>query len=107
MDIPLTTTITTTSSELDYPSPSFYSSPSSFPSSSNLATPLDTQATNILHLESVTSAHLSHNLTCLAANTPVLTPLSVTLALLETGKDLVEEFLLFLCKMKLLKWQQK
>ncbi|XP_069191833.1 uncharacterized protein [Procambarus clarkii] len=40
--------------------------------------------TNTLHVAALTRAHLAHNLTCTAANTPALPPLSASVFLRET-----------------------
>ncbi|XP_069971566.1 protein turtle homolog B [Penaeus vannamei] len=44
--------------------------------------------TNTLHLPAVTHAHLTQNLTCRAANTPVLPPLSATVMLKQIDSNL-------------------
>ncbi|XP_050705461.1 synaptogenesis protein syg-2-like [Eriocheir sinensis] len=94
-EVPFSTTTTSTYSLDDSFPPSSYSTDvtSSFSSSSdtsfNQVTPQDAQITNILHLEAVTAALLGQNLTCTAANTPVLTPLSKSLSLLEKGEESV------------------
>ncbi|XP_042221457.1 uncharacterized protein LOC121865955 [Homarus americanus] len=58
----------------------------------SLATPSTTPAapyvTNTLHVAAVTRAHLTHNLTCTAANTPALPPLSASVLLQETDSEL-------------------
>ncbi|XP_064091086.1 hemicentin-2-like isoform X2 [Macrobrachium nipponense] len=61
-------------------------------SSPSTVTP-NTQAapyvTNTLHIDSLTKAHLAQNLTCVAANTPVLRPLTSTVLLRQTETELL------------------
>ncbi|KAK7067730.1 hypothetical protein SK128_020158, partial [Halocaridina rubra] len=47
-------------------------------------TAANSYVTNILHIESLTKTHLLQNLTCIAANTPVLRPLTASIVLRET-----------------------
>ncbi|XP_069171583.1 synaptogenesis protein syg-2 [Procambarus clarkii] len=52
------------------------------------ATPTASYVTNTLHVAALTRAHLVHNLTCTAANTPALPPLSASVFLRETDSEL-------------------
>ncbi|MPC44224.1 hypothetical protein E2C01_037891 [Portunus trituberculatus] len=49
-------------------------------------TPISSYVTNTLHIAAVTRYHLTHNLTCRAANTPVFPPLTAPVLLTQTGK---------------------
>ncbi|KAK8384708.1 hypothetical protein O3P69_014348 [Scylla paramamosain] len=47
-------------------------------------TPISSYVTNTLHIAAVTRYHLTHNLTCKAANTPVFPPLAAPVLLTQT-----------------------
>nr|XP_053641804.1 hemicentin-1-like [Cherax quadricarinatus] len=54
-------------------------------------TPTASYATNTLRLDAVTRAHITHNLTCRAANTPVLSSLKASVLLREIDTELKVE----------------
>nr|XP_053641803.1 uncharacterized protein LOC128695329 [Cherax quadricarinatus] len=67
------------------------STPTATPTVTPTVTPATLYVTNTLHLTALTRAHLAHNLTCMAANTPALPPLSASVYLRETDSELKVE----------------
>ncbi|XP_068205318.1 uncharacterized protein [Palaemon carinicauda] len=51
--------------------------------------PATPYVTNTLHIEALTKGHLAQNLTCVAANTPVLRPLTASVFLRQTDAELL------------------
>ncbi|KAK3867383.1 hypothetical protein Pcinc_027152 [Petrolisthes cinctipes] len=68
---------------MDLPTPA----PTSTLTSTPTSTPMPT-VTNTLHLPALTPSQLASNLTCTAANTPVLSPLSASVMLMEAEPEL-------------------